>query len=54
VQDDRALLARLRTGDEAAFDALVRCYDRSLRRVARSFVSTPSAADDVVRRRGFR
>ena len=48
MQDDRALLARLRTGDEAAFDALVRRYDRSLRRVARSFVRTPSAADDVV------
>ena len=48
MQDDRALLARLRTGDEAAFDALVRRYDRSLRRVARTFVRTPSAADDVV------
>jgi RNA polymerase sigma-70 factor, ECF subfamily len=48
VQDDRALLARLRTGDEEAFDTLVRRYDGSLRRVARAFVRTPSAADDVV------
>jgi RNA polymerase sigma-70 factor (ECF subfamily) len=48
VQDDRALLARLRTGDEEAFDTLVHRYDGSLRRVARSFVRTPSAADDVV------
>lgn len=48
VQDDRALLARLRTGDEEAFDALVHRYDGSLRRVARAFVRTPSAADDVV------
>jgi RNA polymerase sigma-70 factor, ECF subfamily len=48
VQDDRALLARLRTGDEEAFDALVHRYDGGLRRVARAFVRTPSAADDVV------
>jgi RNA polymerase sigma-70 factor (ECF subfamily) len=48
VQDDRALLARLRTGDQEAFETLVNRYDRSLRRVARAFVRTPSAADDVV------
>jgi RNA polymerase sigma-70 factor (ECF subfamily) len=48
VQDDRALLARLRTGEEAAFEALVNRYDRSLRQLARTFVRTPSAADDVV------
>jgi RNA polymerase sigma-70 factor (ECF subfamily) len=47
VQDDRALLARLRTGEEAAFEALVSRYDRSLRQLARTFVRTPSAADDV-------
>lgn len=46
--DDRALLARLRTGDEAAFAALVEQYDGALRRVARTFVRTPSAADEVV------
>ena len=48
MQDDRALLARLRTGEEEAFDTLVNRYDASLRRVARAFVRTPSAADDVV------
>jgi RNA polymerase sigma-70 factor (ECF subfamily) len=48
VQDDRALLARLQTGDEMAFEILVHRYDASLRRVARAFVRTPSAADDVV------
>ncbi len=48
MQDDRALLARLRTGEEAAFETLVSRYDRSLRQLARTFVGTPSAADDVV------
>jgi RNA polymerase sigma-70 factor (ECF subfamily) len=38
----------LRTGDEEAFETLVNRYDRSLRRVASTFVRTPSAADDVV------
>ena len=48
MQDDRALLARLRTGEEAAFETLVSRYDRSLRQLARTFVRTPAAADDVV------
>jgi RNA polymerase sigma-70 factor, ECF subfamily len=48
VDDDRALLARLQAGDEAAFQALVERHDGALRRVARTFVHTPSAADDVV------
>ena len=48
VQDDPALLARLRTGDEAAFDTLVNRYDASMRRVAGNLVRTPAAADDVV------
>ena len=48
MQDDRALLARLRTGEEAAFETLVSRYDRSLRQLARTFVHTASAADDVV------
>jgi RNA polymerase sigma-70 factor (ECF subfamily) len=48
VEDDRALLERLRAGDERAFDALVARHDGALRRVARSFVRTDSAADDVV------
>jgi RNA polymerase sigma-70 factor (ECF subfamily) len=38
----------LRTGDEEAFETLVNRYDRSLHRVASTFVRTPSAADDVV------
>ena len=42
------LLGRLRSGDERAFEALVDRYDGSLRRVARTFVRTPSAVDDVV------
>ena len=48
MQDDRALLARLRTGEEAAFETLVSRYDRSLHQLARTFVRTSSAADDVV------
>jgi RNA polymerase sigma-70 factor (ECF subfamily) len=48
VGGDDALLARLRAGDEAAFDALVAQHDAVLRRVARTFVPTPALADDVV------
>jgi RNA polymerase sigma-70 factor, ECF subfamily len=48
VDDDRALLERLRSGDEAAFEALVSGHDAALRRVARGFVRTDAAADDVV------
>ena len=46
--DDEALLLRLRAGDELAFDALVAEHDAALRRVARTFVRTDSAADEVV------
>lgn len=42
------LLDRLRAGDEMAFRELVRRHDQAMRRLARSFVSTPAAADDVV------
>jgi RNA polymerase sigma-70 factor (ECF subfamily) len=48
VEDDHALLSRLRAGDEEAFTALVARHDGALRRVARTFVRTPSAVDDVV------
>ena len=48
MEDDSALLARLRAGDEPAFEALVARHDGALRRVARTFVRTDSAADDVV------
>ena len=48
MDDDHVLLDRLRSGDERAFETLVDRYDGSLRRVARTFVRTPSAVDDVV------
>ena len=48
MDDDRVLLERLRAGDEAAFRTLVDRHDRALRRVARTFVRTSSAADEVV------
>jgi len=48
VGDEDALLQRLRAGDEDAFATLVARHDGALRRVARTFVRTPSAADDVV------
>jgi RNA polymerase sigma-70 factor (ECF subfamily) len=48
VGDDDAILARLRAGDEAAFEALVAEHDAALHRVARTFVQTPALADDVV------
>jgi RNA polymerase sigma-70 factor, ECF subfamily len=48
VDDDRDLLARLRAGDESAFEALVTRHDGTLRRVARTYVRTDAAADDVV------
>ncbi len=48
MDDDRVLLERLRAGDEAAFRTLVDRHDRALRRLARTFVRTSSAADEVV------
>ncbi len=48
MQDEQALLTRLRAGDQQAFEALVAEHDGALRRVARSFVGSDSAADDVV------
>ena len=44
----RALVERLRAGDEDAFNSLVARHDGALRRIARTFVRTDSAADDVV------
>lgn len=46
--DEAALLERLRAGEEAAFVELVQDNDAALRRVARSFVRTAAAADEVV------
>ena len=48
MHDETALLSRLRAGDERAFEALVAQHDGALRRVARTFVRTASAVDDVV------
>ena len=46
--DDEELLSRLRAGDEVAFGALVDRYHAGLMRVARTYVSTKEAAEDVV------
>lgn len=48
MHDDTVLLSRLRAGDERAFEALVAQHDGALRRVARTFVRTDSAVEDVV------
>ena len=48
VHHDHALLARLRAGEEDAFGAFVARHDGALRRVARTFVRTDAAVDDVV------
>jgi RNA polymerase sigma-70 factor (ECF subfamily) len=48
VDDEHALLERLRAGDEDAFATLVESHDAALRRVARTFVHTEAAADEVV------
>jgi len=42
------LIARLREGDEAAFEALVARHHAAFRRVALTFVRTSAAADEVV------
>jgi RNA polymerase sigma-70 factor (ECF subfamily) len=48
VEHERALLERLRAGDGQAFEELVTAHDGALRRVAMTFVRTPTAADEVV------
>ena len=45
---DDALLQRLISGDEQAFDHLVRTWSPAMRRVARGFVSTDASAQDCV------
>ncbi len=42
------LLQRLRAGEESAFRELVRRHDGAMRRIALSYVQTPSIADEVV------
>jgi RNA polymerase sigma-70 factor (ECF subfamily) len=46
--DERALLERLRQGDEDAFQSLVESHDGALRHAARTFVRSAAAADEVV------
>ncbi len=48
MQDEETLLARLRAGEEEAFEAVFARFDAPLRRVALSFVRTPTAVDEVV------
>jgi RNA polymerase sigma-70 factor, ECF subfamily len=45
---EERLLARLRAGDETAFRELVTRHDRAMKRVALTFVRSPSVADEVV------
>ena len=47
MDEEHALIERLRAGDDAAFQTLVDRHDGALRRVARNFVHTASAADEV-------
>ena len=42
------MLARLRAGDETAFRELVKRHDRAMKRIALTFVRSPSVADEVV------
>lgn len=46
--DDRATIAALRAGDERAFAELVRRYQPMMLRIARMYVKTPGAAEEVV------
>ena len=46
--EDDLLLQRLRSGDEQAFDRLVRTWSPAMRRVARGFVSTDASAQECV------
>jgi RNA polymerase sigma-70 factor, ECF subfamily len=46
--EDSRLIAALRAGDEQAFAGLVERFHRSMVRVARAYVSSKEAAEDVV------
>jgi RNA polymerase sigma-70 factor (ECF subfamily) len=46
--EERALIARLRSGDEAAFVKLVGQHHKTLLRVARTYVSDHAVAEEVV------
>ena len=45
---EERLLVRLRAGEETAFRELVARHDRAMKRVALTFVRSPSVADEVV------
>lgn len=47
-RDDHDLVTRLRQGDEAAFTRLIDQHHGALRRLARTFVSSDAAAEEVV------
>ena len=48
TSSDDELVMRLKAGDELAFRSLIDEYHAPLRRVARSYVATDAAADEVV------
>ncbi len=48
VDDEAALVAQLRAGDEAAYEQVVRTYGGRLLAVARRIVGTEEDARDVV------
>lgn len=48
MRADEVLIVRLQAGDESAFRELVTRHDRAMRRLARSYVQTAAAADEVV------
>jgi RNA polymerase sigma-70 factor (ECF subfamily) len=48
VQDESALVAALRSGDEAAFAQLLDAYGGAMRRLALGFVHNAAVADEVV------
>jgi RNA polymerase sigma-70 factor, ECF subfamily len=48
VDEDRELVARLRSGDEQAFVELVSRHHGAMLRLANSFVSSPAVAEEVV------
>lgn len=46
--EDLALVERLRSGDEAAFETLLRRHQPQMLRIARMYVSTQAVAEEVV------
>ena len=48
IAEENELLARLRAGDEAAFESLVESYHGTMLAVARNYVKTRDVAEEVV------